>query len=138
MNLFIKFILVFVYIYFSIWYYTISYCARDYIESSLIVFVHCSILYILLSYIYLLYPPKGICESRPQGPNGSTWQYFHFNMWLANENWGFNFELVIRRKNSAQNLYCPDGWVIFKYVNKWDALIPKLASRILYGFLIKS
>ena len=101
----------FVNIYFSIWYYIISYCAQDYIESLLIVFVYCSILYILLSYIYLLYPPKGICESRPQGPNGSTWQSFHFNMWLANENWVFNFELVIRRKNSAQNLYPPKGSV---------------------------
>ena len=33
---------------------------------------------------------------------------------------------------------CPSIFFIFKYVNKFDALIPKMVSKVVYGFFIKS
>ena len=48
-------------------------------------------------------------ELRKQCPRGSTWQSFHFNMWLRNKNWSFNFAVVIRLFESHENLYPPKG-----------------------------
>ena len=44
---------------------------------------------------------------------GSNWFSYGLLFSLVNAKWSFNFALVIRQKNSAQNLYCAGGgwWV---------------------------
>ena len=70
-------------------------------------------------------------------------------MLLVHDNLDFNFELVIHRKTSSENLYCPDGFLggdqnvpsillIFKYISKRQLLILKIVSKIVYGFSVKS
>ena len=59
-----------------------------------------------------------------------------------NEKWSFNFELVIRQKMSAKNLYSAGGgWVDggqkgplispnFEYVNNWFMKIQKKSKKV--------
>ena len=52
-----------------------------------------------------LYPPKGSAKALPMGSN-----WFSYGLLsLVNEEWSFNFALVIRQKNSVKILYCAGG-----------------------------
>ena len=87
---------------------------------------------------------------------GSTWQSFHFNTWLVNQNWVFKNTgedppfsksrkpllsgwvggLVGRLVGGDQTT--PSIFPISGHLNKHDVLIPNMASKIVYTNNIKS
>ena len=70
-------------------------------------------------------------ELRKQWPEGSTWQCFHFKMWLRSENWSFDFGVVIRLFKILKTfIFRMGGWVVIKRVLQFCLFLSMLTSKM--------